>query len=300
MDFTGKITSGKLKEPFRLVCYGKDGVGKTDFASQSEDPIFICAEQGTGNFDVKRFPAPEFFKDILDMVDWMVEQEKKGGPKTLVIDTIDWMERMIDKQCEAELGKELSKVGFQGGFKLSHAKHADFIASLARLKKTNVIALAHAKVKTFQDPGTGTGYDKYNLSLRDDIANVWRQWADAVLYFDYETFKKSEDDRFAFGEGKRVMYTEERPGFHAKCRYPVPFQMRLDRGKGWKTFTDAVAAGEVKPEVLLKEIDELMVVVTDETKKKASVDYVKSISNDPRLLSEFKSKLVAIKNGVVQ
>lgn len=294
MEF--KITSGKLKEPLRLLVYGRDGVGKTDFASQAPKPIFICAEQGTANFDVSRFPEPKTFSEVEDMVTWLSEADR--GYETLVIDTIDWMELLHNKKCEVELGKELSKIGYNNGFKYANQKFMEFVASLSRLKKMNVIALAHSKSKTFNDPATGSGYDKYHLALREENANVFRQWADAVLFFDYQIFKKDDDDRFAFGEGKRVMYTEERPGFQAKCRFPVPACMPLDRGQGWKTFMDAVSAGEVSPEVLLKEIDGLMDAVKDETKRKQAEEYVKSVSKDPRLLKEFKLKLVALKNGV--
>lgn len=295
MDF--KIVSGKLQEPMRIVFYGKDGVGKTEFASQAPGAIFLCAEQGTGHLDVKRFPNPSTFTEVEEMVKWLAQADR--GYETLVIDSLDWLEPMLDKRCEVELKKELSQIGWQNGYKYANAKMKDFISLLGTIKKMNIIALAHSKVKTFQDPGTGSGYDRYQLALRDETANMWRQWADAVIFADYQVFKRDIEDRFAVGEGKRVMYTEERPSHQAKNRYSLPYCLPLEKGKGWSTLVDAIKSGGSDPKILVKECMDLMSVLTDEKKRADSIKYVETIAENPSLLTAFKSKLVAIKNGGV-
>lgn len=295
MDF--KITSGKLNEPMRLVLYGKDGVGKTELASQFPDPIFICAEQGTGHLDVNRFPEPKNFTEVEEMIKYL---QDKGKYKTLVIDTLDWMEALLHKRCETELGKELSKIGYNKGYEYALEKTRDFVNLLKTVSKTmNVVCLAHSRIRTFQDPGTGSGYDRYQLALRDDTANVWRQWADAVLFLDYQVFKRDSEDRFAQGEGKRIMYTEERPSHQAKNRYSLPFSLDMPKNKGYGILISAIKAGGSDPSILVKEITDLLPVITDEKKRAASQAYVKEIAENPSLLAEFKSKLVAIKNGGV-
>ena len=293
MDYSKSIKSGKLQEPIRAVIYGKDGTGKTDLASQAPDVIFICAEQGTAQYDVNRFPEPKTMQEVRDMISWLNTGDHKH--KTLAIDSIDWLEPLIHKEVELEQGKEISKIGFNKGYESALSKTRDFINSLP--KNMNVLAISHSRIKTFNDPGMGSGYDRYQLSQRDDTANVWRQWASEVLFLDYEVYKTDSEDRFAVGEGKRVMYTEERPSHQAKNRHNLPFRLSLDKGKGWKTLTDAMAAGGASPEVLLKEIAELLPVVPDAAKRKATEEYVKAQSNNLVALTELKNKLVAIKNG---
>ena len=293
MDYSGKLVKGKLKEPIRAVVYGKDGTGKTDFASQSPGSIWICTEQGTSQYDVNRFPEPKTMADVRDMITYL--NQGNHNHRTLVIDSIDWLEPLIHKEVEVEQCKDISKIGFNKGYESALIKTRDFINSLP--KNMNILAISHSRIKTFNDPGMGSGYDRYQLSQRDDTANVWRQWASEVLFLDYEVYKGDSADKFAVGEGKRVMYTEERPSHQAKNRHNLPFRMSVDKGKGWKTLMDAIDAGGASPEVLIEEIAELLPVVTDAAKRKATEEYVKAQSNNLVALTELKNKLVAIKNG---
>lgn len=293
MDYSSKIVSGKLKEHLRLVLYGKDGTGKTDFASQAPDSVWICAEDGTAGYDVARLPQPKTMSDVRDMIAWLNSGNHKH--KTLVIDSIDWLEPLIHKEVEAEQGKEISKIGFNKGYESALVKTRDFINSLP--KNMNILALSHSRIKTFNDPGMGSGYDRYQLSQRDDTANVWRQWASEVLFLDYEVFKSDSEDRFAIGEGKRVAYTEERPSHQAKNRHNLPFRLSIEKGKGFKTLMDAMDAGGASPEVVYKEILELLPVLTDAKKRADTEAYIKAQSNNLVALTDIKQKLVAIKNG---
>lgn len=295
MDYSSLIKSGITKEPLRLVVYGKDGVGKTDLASQAPGVIFVPIENGCGRYNVSKFPEPKTMQEVRDMVDWLSKNMSKH--QTIVLDSIDWLERLIHKEVEVEQGKEISKIGFNKGYESALMKTRDFIDSLSKLKEINVVVLAHSKVKTFQDPGMASGYDRYQLALRDDTANVWRQWASAVIFCDYEVFKQDAEDRFALGEGKRVMYTEERPSHQAKNRFDLPYKLPLDKGKGWKTLIDAIDAGGASPDILMKEITELLPVLTDAKKRQATEEYIKAQSNNRVALQDIKNKLVAIKNG---
>ena len=298
MDFSSQITRGKLKEPIRAVIYGKDGVGKTGFASEAPKTIFICAEErGTSQYDVARFPVADHITKIRDMISWLAE--KPRGHETLAIDTLDWIEPLIHKECEEELGKPIAKVGYNKGYELALTKTRDFINLLSGIKDMNILALAHSRIKTFQDPGAGSGYDRYQLALRDETANVWRQWASAVLFLDYEVMKADKEDRFAVGSGKRVMYTEERPSQQAKNRYNLPYMLPLKKGESWKTFIQAVNNGGVAPDVLFKEVKDLLKYVQDDKKRKETEDYVVLIKDNPQALVEIKSKLLALANGGV-
>ena len=62
------VTRGVVKKPLRVVVYGPPGVGKTTFASQAPNPIFLPVEDGTDFLDVARFPKPKTFDDVLEAI----------------------------------------------------------------------------------------------------------------------------------------------------------------------------------------------------------------------------------------
>ena len=41
------ITRGKIKKPIKLILYGPEGIGKSTFASQFPDVLFIDTEGST-------------------------------------------------------------------------------------------------------------------------------------------------------------------------------------------------------------------------------------------------------------
>ena len=54
------ITTGKISRAQKIVLYGPEGIGKTTFAANAPDPLFIDTEKGTAHLDVKRIdPAPD-------------------------------------------------------------------------------------------------------------------------------------------------------------------------------------------------------------------------------------------------
>ncbi|MCS6901519.1 MAG: MAPEG family protein, partial [Myxococcales bacterium] len=76
--------------PLRVVLYGVEGVGKSTFASQAPDPIFLCAEEGAVGLDVARFPTAHTWIEVLEAIRVLTHEEHPY--KTLVIDSLDWLE----------------------------------------------------------------------------------------------------------------------------------------------------------------------------------------------------------------
>ena len=56
-----KIIKGHLNAAVKTVLYGTEGIGKTTFASQFPDPLFIDTEGGTTRYDVARFEESGVF-----------------------------------------------------------------------------------------------------------------------------------------------------------------------------------------------------------------------------------------------
>ena len=67
-----QITKGKVKRAVRTVLYGVAGVGKSTFASNIPDALFIDTESGTDSMDVARLPKPESWSDLQEELEDVV------------------------------------------------------------------------------------------------------------------------------------------------------------------------------------------------------------------------------------
>jgi hypothetical protein len=107
------ITSGKVKRHIYMALFGLDGVGKTTFASQAPSPIFVGTEAGTFQLDVARFPKASTFEELLGQLDALLLL--KHDYKTVVVDTLDWLEPLIWAQVCGEDHVESIET-YKGGF----------------------------------------------------------------------------------------------------------------------------------------------------------------------------------------
>ena len=53
-----KITRGIIASAQKVVIYGPEGIGKSTFAAQFPDPLFIDTEGSTKNMDIARMDKP--------------------------------------------------------------------------------------------------------------------------------------------------------------------------------------------------------------------------------------------------
>ena len=81
-------------EPMKVLIYGVEGIGKTTFASKFPDPIFIDTEGSTGFINARKLPNPTSWTMLLDELE-DIKSDPRG--KTLIIDTLDWAERLAKK-----------------------------------------------------------------------------------------------------------------------------------------------------------------------------------------------------------
>jgi len=56
MSVLEQIRTGKQSSPPRILLYGTEGIGKSTFAAQAPNPIFIPTEDGLNEIDCASFP----------------------------------------------------------------------------------------------------------------------------------------------------------------------------------------------------------------------------------------------------
>jgi hypothetical protein len=293
MSFLSKVTKGKVKRPKIVLIFASDGIGKTTWASQAPNPIFLGVEDGSSHLDVARFPQPQTWKDVLGSINAL--KTEKHDYKTLVIDSLDWLEPVLHREICNEYGVnsiEKAAGGYGKGYGEAVNKWADLTRELSALRDIgmNVILIAHAEVVKFSDPMMQTEYDRYQLKLYKKSAALMREFCDAVLFATYEMFTKKDGSRTrAFGEGVRVVYTERRPGFDAKNRFGLPYQIPLD----WNEFEKACDNGQPhSPTYLREQIMELTKEITDADLKKKIEETVEKAGSDAAKLEQIKNRIL--------
>lgn len=217
------ITKGKQKTAIRMCCYGAEGIGKSTFASQFPDPLFIDVEGGTKQLDVARFPQPQTWNDLLEMVDAVLEDPSVC--RTLVIDTVDRAEMLLTAQLLKEANVDsIEKYG--GGYgkgytALAERFNKDLLMRLDKLiaKGVNVTLIAHAAMRKLESPDEPP-YDRWELKTSKKISPLVKEWTDILCFMKYEQVVVEENGRNkAKGKAKRVMVFNHRPTCDAKNRY---------------------------------------------------------------------------------
>lgn len=219
-----EIIRGKIKSAQKVVIYGPEGIGKSTFASQFPNPIFIDTEDSTKHMDVARFPKPGSWSMLMEQIKYV--KDTSNVCRTLVIDTADWAEQL----CVAHVCNKSQKNGIEDfGYGKGYVYVAEEFGVLLTLledviaKGINVVVTAHAKMRKFEQPDEMGAYDRWELKLSKNVAPLVKEWADIVLFANYKTYavKNSEGKLKAQG-GDRVMYTTHHPCWDAKNRFNLP------------------------------------------------------------------------------
>ena len=237
----GGVVKGRIAKPIRTLLYGVEGIGKSTFAAAAPSAIFIGAEDGTTELDVARFPQPEQWSDVIDAIQQLTVETHDY--KTLVIDTLDWIEPFCwDAVCKRAGVATIEDFGYGKGYNAALEEWRSFLARLERLRQAktmNFVMLAHSWIKQFKNP-EGDDYDRYEMKLHGKTAGLLKEWCDVVLFANYETFtSRGKNERAkAIDNGARVIHSQRRAAWDAKNRYDLPESMPLD----WSTFFEAVSA----------------------------------------------------------
>ncbi|MBO4938879.1 MAG: ATP-binding protein [Oscillospiraceae bacterium] len=229
-----QIITGVMPKAVKVVLYGPEGIGKSTFASKAPEPLFTDTEGSTTRLNVRRLPAPGSFAMILEQVQWVLNNP--GVCKTYVIDTADWAQRLcVDAVCSRYQKGGIEDFGYGKGYSYVFEDFGRLLNMLDQLidRGINVIVTAHAAMRKFEQPDEMGAYDRWELKLinapRCSVANMLKEWADMVLFANYEVIVvKNEDKKAKAQGGKRVMYTTHHPCWDAKNRFDLPEKLPFD------------------------------------------------------------------------
>ena len=225
-----KITDGKIKRAQKVVLYGSEGIGKSTFAARFPNPLFIDTEGGTSHMDVRRIEKPQTWNELIAVLNEVAIT--KNLCESLVIDTADWAEQLaISHICTKYKKTGLEEFGYGKGYTYLAEEFMSFFAVLDKIiaSGVNVVVTAHAKMRKFEQPDEMGAYDRWEMKLSKQVAPLFKEWCDMLLFLNYQTFVVASENKSAKVQGgKRVIYSSHHPCWDAKNRHGLPDVMDLE------------------------------------------------------------------------
>ncbi len=216
MSFLENTTTGPQSRPRRTFLYGTHGVGKSTWAAGWDSPIFLPTENGCGDLDVTRTRLLESAKEVVDAI----TEVRSSDFKTLVLDSIDWTEKLVQR--------DLDKENFQDAFGRGAVEVNRRVSAILRLLDTvisagkDVVLIGHSEIKTVTRPD-GTSWSAYQPKLTKHACASVCEWADELLFA--QVVVRTQNKQVGLKQvsvgvdtGERVLYTEGTPAYQAKHR----------------------------------------------------------------------------------
>ena len=281
-----QITRGRKARAQKVVIYGPEGIGKSTFAAQFPEPVFIDTEGSTDNMDVARMDKPTSWTMLKNEIAFI--KANSDACKTLVIDTIDWAEQLaVSYVCSQHQKNGIEDFGWGKGYTYVQEEIGRLLNSLSELVDIgiNVVLTAHAQIKKFEQPDEMGAYDRYELKLgqktSSKTAPLVKEWADMVLFANYKTFIMTTDDGKKKAQGgERVIYTNHRPAWDAKNRHGLPNQLPFDFGSIAHIFNNPVPTPQTQEEVQQTPISETLNTIADDIKQER--ESAKQVQEQPQ------------------
>lgn len=253
------VTRAQDKSAHKFIITGRSGIGKTFFSSTIPTVFIVPIEEGLKGASPDHHPAhfgdvPRNIAELHQALDAFTElnvrtQEGKLPHQHLVLDSISGIERLVHDAAMAKEG-----VGHMEGkaYKVvwSAAKPIwlKVQQKLDEIRRcgVHVWLIAHS-AEGVESTDAGEIFRKWDLQFvgssaaLQEVRELWRQWADHVLFIDWDArVKKGGKGSRSIGEYRgRVLYTQESPSHYAKTRSRIPAKLPAT----WTDLARAMAAG---------------------------------------------------------
>ena len=217
------ITRGRTLDAPRIILYGMEGIGKSTFAANFPSPIFIQTEDGLGMIDCAKFPLVKSFDEVFQEL--VALETEPNEFKTIVIDSLDWLERLIwDKVAQDSKVNNIEQIGFGKGYTMALTFWRIVLDHLEALHKQGkiILLLAHAVAEDYSDPEVNS-LKRFTPRLHKTARSLVAEYVDVILLAT-RAFGAAKGDQ----NNPRIVRTEASPYQVAKSRFSIPAELPLD------------------------------------------------------------------------
>lgn len=215
------ITRGRVMKPPRILLYGMEGIGKSTFAANMPDPIFVQTEDGLDNIDCAKFPLAATFDVAFAQLEAL--RDEPNAFKTVVIDSVDWLERHIfEAVCREKDVDNIEEIGYGKGYvmALTWWRRLFQLTDELRAAGKMTLFLAHAVQENYSDPEVAQ-LTRFTPRLDKRARSLMSEYVDLILL-------ATREFGAARADSPRIVRTEAAPQQVAKSRYAIPPVLPLD------------------------------------------------------------------------
>jgi len=233
-----------------VLIYGPPGIGKSTFASQFPDVLFLATEEGLRGIECYQIPIGSWAQ-LQQAYEEILADQKSKNPrfKTICIDTIDvaylYLEKVICDQYNARaINDDKSSLTWGTGYSIAKNRIRAVIMAFGQLP-CGLILTSHSKSREYKSR-TGD-FIKQVPSMPDAVCReVIIPMTDIVLYCEIET-EYDRDGKFV--KDVRAIKTAPNKFYEAKDRTGrLPAELPLDYDKFIEAYNRTTKAPEAPKE----------------------------------------------------
>ena len=251
MSLLESIKKGPSTRPPKIMLIGQEGVGKSTAGAKMPNPVFLCGESGLVGPQFADTPSftPTSWAESLAFCEELASNP--SGFKTLVIDTLDWIEPMlyahVVQAAKKNDIKHIEDFGYGKGYVIAQQEARKMLAVLDKVNAAGmaVLILSHSQLKTVKNP-EGDDYDHFESKVNTKVAGIFKEWCDAVLFARFEIYVRKDGMKVkAQGGTERIVQTTHSAAWDAKNRYGLPEVMDLDMSEIYTRIVAGKSSGEM-------------------------------------------------------
>ena len=238
MSLANIRTKAQLKPPI-ITLNGPGGIGKTSFGASMNKPIIVQTEDGIGKIECPHFPVAQSYEEFEGNLKSLIEE--KSEYKTVVIDSLDWLETLLQEHvCQQNGWPEISSPAYGKGYAVALETWKDYLGLINQLRKKGftILQIAHNEIRRYEDP-SNEPHDRHQIKLHRKAADLVIEHSDCVLFANYkigtiQVKGKGGNMTTKMKQGDRTIFTEAGPGFQAKNRFSLDPEMPFE----WKAIRE--------------------------------------------------------------
>lgn len=254
MSMLDKISTKKEPEAFKVLIYGPPKIGKSTFAANIPNHIFMNLEGRLARIPEANAGPRISTYDGQDSVKTFLQELIASDHKftTLVVDSVDYLEDLMSSYIARSAQKDsIESIPYGQGYGILMEEWKSILEAFEILRiqrNMHIVLLCHAMIKT-NSPATGGTYDYYAPKLyggKDKFkgsSDLLKGYCDVIGFANNEDVVKTVDNGFskksqAVNSSRKLFMDPANPAYEAGLSFKG---MPTECDFTWLAFSTAVA-----------------------------------------------------------